>query len=120
MDRRPEHQAKGSITIPKWLYETMVTDSKLVRWLTKCRGIGWIEQVKKEMELEEKYHPKNDFKFETILKKQRDLKWSKAINKNRYIPTLSNDGKHVSTYVLRDKVTGRFVSKILKKVNKNV
>jgi hypothetical protein len=28
----------------------------------------------------------------------------------RYIPTLSNDGKHISTYVLRDKLTGKFIS----------
>jgi hypothetical protein len=28
----------------------------------------------------------------------------------RYIPTLATDGHHVSCYILRDKISGRFVS----------
>jgi hypothetical protein len=32
------------------------------------------------------------------------------MSNKRYIPTLANDGHHVSTYILRDKITGRFVS----------
>jgi len=44
-----------------------------------------------------------------------NLTYHRIINKVykgiRYVPTLSNDGHHVSTYVLRDKITGRFVSK---------
>lgn len=36
----------------------------------------------------------------------------KYLKKNkRYIPTLANDGHHVSCYILRDKLTGRFVSR---------
>lgn len=47
---------------------------------------------------------------------QRIIK--KVYKGRRYIPTLSNDGHHVSTYILRDKVTGRFVSRNI--LNKDV
>ena len=35
----------------------------------------------------------------------------------RYIPTLANDGHHISCYVLRDSLTGRFVSRNKECVN---
>lgn len=45
-----------TITIPKWLYESMVLDSELIRHLSHYRGYGWIDAVRKEMELDKKYH----------------------------------------------------------------
>ena len=44
-----------NVTIPRWFFESMCADSDLVRWLSKCRGAYWIDAVRKEMELEEKY-----------------------------------------------------------------
>jgi hypothetical protein len=52
-----------NVIVPRWLYENILTDSKLIAWLTRCRGIGWINEVKKEMELDEKYNINNKDKY---------------------------------------------------------
>ena len=44
-----------TVTIPRWLYEAMHTDSNLVRHLGKYHGNGWVQAVREEMELEQKY-----------------------------------------------------------------
>lgn len=43
------------VTIPRWLYDSLSSDSELVRHLAHHRGQGWINIVRAEMESEKKY-----------------------------------------------------------------
>ena len=46
---------KEEVTIPKWLYKSMVADSELVRYLIHHRGFNWTEAIRGEMQREKKY-----------------------------------------------------------------
>lgn len=45
----------NSVTIPRWLYESMVKDCDLVMHLEHYRGRRWIEAVRKEMESDKRF-----------------------------------------------------------------
>ena len=64
-DRLPIHtKDSNSITIPKWLYDSLKQDAELIIHLTHYRGIGWINAVRKEMELDKKYNQGNFKQYE--------------------------------------------------------
>lgn len=39
-----------NITVPKFIYDSLMEDAKLIRHLQHYRGQNWIDAVKKEME----------------------------------------------------------------------
>ena len=44
-----------TVTIPRFLYESLISNDELIRYLTFHRGRGWVEAVRKEMESDKKY-----------------------------------------------------------------
>ena len=73
-----------SITIPRWLYDQLVNDQKLVQHLAHYRGWGWIEAVKREMHVDEQYHLGAFRRPEDIQARRRHNKMREQFRRQRY------------------------------------
>jgi hypothetical protein len=52
---KAQKERMATVTIPKWLYDSLIKDSELVRHLTHYKGYGWIQAVRKEMESDKQF-----------------------------------------------------------------
>lgn len=55
MNEHTKEKKKETVTIPKFLFDSMSADSDLVRHLAHYRGYAWIKAVREEMESDKKY-----------------------------------------------------------------
>lgn len=45
-----------TVTLPRFLYDSLLEDAELVRHLAHYRGFGWINAIKEEMKSDKKYN----------------------------------------------------------------